>query len=34
MACGEGVKSHNDLLKNVEFMEKKVKESLGLETGN
>ena len=34
MACGDGIKSHNDLLKNVEFMEKKVKEGLGLETGN
>ena len=35
MACGdEGIKSHNDLLKNVEMMEKKVKDALGLETGN
>lgn len=34
ISCGEGVKSYNDLLKNVEFMEKKVKEGLGLETGN
>ena len=34
IACGDGVKSYADLLKNVEFMEQKVREGLGLETGN
>jgi len=33
-ACGEGVKGYADLTKNCEFVGNKVKEALGLETGN
>jgi hypothetical protein len=34
LSCGEGVKGFADLTKNTEFVANKVKESLGLETGN
>ena len=34
LACGEGVKTYADLTKNAEFFGNKVKQSLGLETGN
>lgn len=34
LACSTGVKGYADLTKNTEFIANKIKESLGLETGN
>ena len=34
LACDTGVKGYADLTKNSEFIANKVKEALGLETGN
>lgn len=34
LACGDGIKSYSDITKNTEFVANKVKEGLGLETGN
>ncbi len=34
IACGEGVKGYTDMTKNTQFAGNKVKQALGLETGN
>lgn len=34
LACSTGVRGYSDLLKNKEFIAKKVQDALGLETGN
>ena len=34
LTCGDGLKTFADITKNTEFLAGKVKEALGLETGN